>query len=415
MRPMIDVSFFSTSVCALAILVVTSSLDGQMVGQNAGPESGGAVGTEGIARITGTRSPWGAPATTNGNVGASDQTRHVFLSGNVVFEDGASPVLSIRIERVCGSSVSSEGHADSKGRFSFQLGGEVASSIAEADSSNNNLGSARNGTDGVSQSAGGSDGVTQGLMGCQLRASYPGYVSDSIDLSTHHPASNIRVGTIFLRRLADVQGTTVSVTTAQAPKAARTSFEKGFLLVQKGKFEEAEVKFKLATAADADFAVAWFALGQVQHRLNKPDEAAKSYLAAVAADSRYVSPYDQLALLCGEQGKWQEAAQYSKAAINLNPVEFPSSFWYNALANYNLKNDAEAEKSAQTLVKMDLRHRFPQAETMLAEFAESHGDLLEAATHLRAFLLEAPAASNADAVKKQLARIEAGASTSARK
>jgi tetratricopeptide (TPR) repeat protein len=397
-------SFDAAASYAIALLVFAAPLCAQLVGQNTGPESGAASGTAGIAEITGTRTPWGTSATTNKDGRIYDQSRSVFLRGNVMFDDGTPPGSSVGIERVCGSNVRIEAHADSKGRFSFRLGGEAASNIADADSSSNSLGTAHSAGDGLGESGGAG---SAGLLHCQLRAVYPGYASESVDLTINRSHDNQEVGTILLHRLANVRGTTLSLTTALAPKSAKKSVAKGYQFSQRGRFAEAEQQFKSATLEDPQFAVAWFALGQVQYRMNKPQDAAKSYLDAVAADSRYVSPYNQLALLCGEQGKWQDAAQYSKQAIELNPVELPSSFWYNALANYNLKNDAEAEKSAQALVKLDSQHRFPQAETMLAEFAGNRGDWQEAATHLRAFLSQAPAATNAGEVKQQLAHIEA--------
>ena len=65
-----------------------------------------------------------------------------------------------------------------------------------------------------------------------------------------------------------------------------------------------------------------------------------------------VSPYDQLALLSAQEGKWQDAADFSKQALELNPVEFPSSYWYNALASYNLKRNADTEKDLTELIKL---------------------------------------------------------------
>jgi tetratricopeptide (TPR) repeat protein len=144
----------------------------------------------------------------------------------------------------------------------------------------------------------------------------------------------------------------------------------------------------------------------VQERLNKSANAAEDYTAAISADAKFVSPYDRLARLSASATKWEEAEKYSKEAIDLNPVEFPSSFWYNALANYNLKRDAEAEKSARSLVKLDRAHAYPDAERMLADLASTRGDLAEAADHLKAYLDEAPAGKSAEQARKQLARIE---------
>ena len=70
----------------------------------------------------------------------------------------------------------------------------------------------------------------------------------------------------MLHRLGNVQGTTLSVTSALAPKPAQKDYEKGMQLAQKGKFEEAEKKLTSATELYPKYAVAWFALGQVQQK-----------------------------------------------------------------------------------------------------------------------------------------------------
>ena len=132
----------------------------------------------------------------------------------------------------------------------------------------------------------------------------------------------------------------------------------------------------------------------------------KAYEAAIEADKKFVSPYDQLALLSAQGGNWEDTAKYSQKAIELNPVEFPSAFWYNAIANYNLKKTGEAEKSAKALQKMDTRHKYPQVESMLAQFAVNRGEYADAATHLRAYLTMVPNAKDADALKAELQKID---------
>ncbi len=347
---------------------------------------------------------------TNNNSSSNDypMTRPVFLSGKVMFDDGTPPSIDVRIERICGGSPRLEGHSDSKGRFSFQLG---QGSNVDMDASDINSGGQFGGAgnNGIPSNINrvNNGGLSSGnLWNCELRATYPGYRSDLIELGSRRALDDPDVGTIILHRLANVKGSTISLTTAMAPKAAAKNFEKGEQLAAKGKLEEAEKHLLLATDTYPKFAAAWFALGQVQQRENKPSDARKDYVAAIAADAKYVSPYDQLALLSAQEGKWEEAANYSKQAIDLNPVEFPSSFWYNAIANYNLKKPGDALKSTQALVKLDSRHRFPEAESLLAQLAMDSRNYTDAATHLRAYLALAPNAKNADALKRQLSQIE---------
>ena len=328
--------------------------------------------------------------------------RPIFLSGKVMFDDGGPTNSDIRIERVCGATQRLETHTDSKGRFSFQLGGNTT---VDTDAADSGIGFGRQGGSNSPFSQGNRGGL-DGMFGCEIRAAYPGYRSDAVPLANRHSLDDPDLGTIVLHRLANVQGSTISLTTAAAPKSARKDYEKGMQLAEKGKFEEAEKHFLQATDVYPKFAAAWYALGQVQQRENKPAEARKSYEAAIGADKKFVSPYDQLALLCAQGGNWQEAAKYSQTAIELNPVEFPSAFWYNAIANYNLKNTGEAEKSAKALLKLDTRHKYPQAESMLAQFAVNRGEYAEAATHLRAYLALAPNAQDAATLKAQLQKID---------
>jgi Tfp pilus assembly protein PilF len=351
--------------------------------------------------------PWN-PNTNN--TPSPSMTRPIFLSGKVMFDDGAPANSDIRIERVCGAGQHLEAHTDSKGRFSFQLGANSALDTSAEDSgAGGSFGRPGGGGGGYSPFSrnGSNQGMgNDGLFACEIRAAYPGYRSDTIPLANRRSLDDPELGTIILHRLANVKGSTISLTTAQAPKAAQKNYEKGLQLTEKGKFEEAEKHFLEATDTYPKFAAAWFALGQVQQRQNKAGDARKSYQSAIEADGKYVSPYEQLALLAAQGGNWEETANYSKTAIDLNPVEFPSAFWFNAVANYNLKKSDDAEKSAKALVKLDTRHRYPQVESMLAQFAVNRADYPEAATHLKAYLTLVPNAKDADALKAELMKIE---------
>ncbi len=399
------------------VVLIAAMLAGtgpQLLGQQHGSAPAGAsapsptAGTRGNPNVPGTQ-PSLTPNGTNNSTNNPFPDRAIFLAGKVVFDD-ASPLNSdISIERVCGANVRTEGHTDSKGRFSFQLGNKSGAGLSAADSSQSDY----DGLNSRSQNSGFGDTTGLGnrtsetaLWGCELRASYPGYRSDAISLDSRRSLDDPNVGTIILHRLTNVQGTTISLTTAEAPKAAQKNFEKGLQAQRKGNLDEAEKHWIAATSEYPKYAVAWFALGQLQQRQNKFEDARKSYVAAAEADRKYVSPYDQLAWLAAREGKWEEAANYSKQAIDLNPVEFPSSFWYNTVANYNLNKLSDASKSGQALLKLDTRHRYPEANRMLAEISMLNKDYTTAAGYLRAYLALVPNAKDADALKQQLLKIE---------
>src|SRR5205809_1079104 len=56
------------------------------------------------------------------------------------------------------------------------------------------------------------------LWGCELRAALVGFRSDVIQLDTIHYMDNPEIGTILLHRMAKVDGLTISVVSALAPK-----------------------------------------------------------------------------------------------------------------------------------------------------------------------------------------------------
>ncbi len=346
----------------------------------------------------------GYPSSTNQNI-----ARPVFLSGRVVLDDGSKPSTDITIQRICNGNPHTEAHVDSRGHFSFQVGQNPLSMMDASESgigdpsSRSSLGGGNSRTFDPT----GRGGVTaRDLNGCQLQAYLPGYRSDLVNLDQRHSLDNPDVGAIVLHRLGNVQGTAISITTELAPKKARKDYEKGLQLLSKGKTEEAEKHFQDAVAEYPKFAVAWNELGRMQFSGKDLTAARKSFEAAIEADKKYVSPYDSLARLEVQQGKWTEAADWSKQAVYLNPVEFPASWFYNALANYNLKKLNEAEKSAKEVEKLDGAHQLPQVETLLAQICAERSDYRGAAQHLQTYLQLQPNAPNAPALKQELAKLQ---------
>src|SRR5579875_1568964 len=397
---------------AVAFLGITASAFAQRSPSTPG---GGATGSSGApgSPTRGTTGTTPGLGTGTGAIGTNPRT--IFLSGKVMLDDGTPPNPNIRIERVCGGIPRLETHTDNKGHFSFQVGQNLSVDTDAADPSgtsqnNGQWSSSSNSNSGLN----GGNNRMDPLWNCELRAAYPGYRSDVVDLATRHSLDDPDLGTIVLHHLGNVQGSTISMTTALAPKHAQKDYEKAMQLLAKGKFDEAEQRLLSATNLYPKYAIAWFALGQVQQREGKADAAQKSYQSAISADSHFTSPYEQLALLAAQSGKWQQAADYSQHVIDLNPVEFPPAFWCNALANYQLKKAADAEKSLKELLKLDVAHKFPDAESMYAQLLLDRGDYPNAATHLRAYLAEAPNAKNADAVRQVLAKID-DANTQAKK
>jgi len=335
------------------------------------------------------------------------EPRPIFLSGKVMMDDGTPPPESLVIERVCNGVARPEAYTDSKGRFSFQVGQNMNvmadASVSSAADPLGGFGSQQQQRGAFGQSRGLSE---RDLMSCELRASLPGYRSDIVNLAGRRMMDNPDVGVIILRRMGNVQGTTISATTMQAPKDAKKAFEKGADALRKKKFEEAQKQFEKAVELYPKYAVAWFELGMLHQQRKQGEPARKAYAEALAADAKYVKPYLQLALLSVQEQKWQEVADTTGRVLKLNPFDFPSAYFYNSVANFNLRNFDAAEKSAREALKLDSQHRIPKIEHLLGVILVNKRDYTGAAEHMKSYLQQAPEASDIELVKKQLADIE---------
>jgi len=339
-----------------------------------------------------------------------DQQRMIYISGKVVMEDGTPPPDQVIIERMCGGgNARPEGYTDSKGRFSFQLGQNNAMLADASVSSVNDQGFGGGGMAG-SRGSGGfgqSRGVNErDLMGCELRASLAGFRSESVNLSGRRMLDNPDVGTIVLRRLAKVDGFTFSGTSAFAPKDARKAFDKGREANKKKKYPDAERELQKAVATYPKYAAAWYELGVVYQLQRKLEEAKNAYAESIKADEKFVSPYAQLARLAAVESKWQDAADYSSRLVRLNPYYSPDAYFYSALANLNLNKLEAAEEHAREALKMDAQHRNPKINHLLGVILAQRADYPAAAENMRDYLRFSPDATDADAVKKQLAEVE---------
>lgn len=342
--------------------------------------------------------------------------RPIFLSGKVVLEDGTPPPESVVIQRVCGSVVRPEGYTDSKGRFSFQLG-QNNSMIPDASIGYSGMGGQGSGLGGQSSGMGGfnsSGGInTRDLAGCGLRAVLPGYRSDELSLNGIRPLDRPDLGTIVLHRYANVEGTTISMTSLQAPKEAKKAFDKGRSAISKKKWAEARQQLEKAVGLYPQYATAWCELGRALEESGDIPGARKAYAQALTTDTKFVTPYIQLAGIAVKEGNWRDVADTTDRVVKMNPADFPGMYLYNSVAHYNLKEFTAAEKSARESLKLDTQHRFPQANHLLGVILARKGEYTEAATYMKTYIQIAPGASDIDLVRKQLVEVERSAQAGA--
>lgn len=341
-----------------------------------------------------------------------DRQMPVFLSGKVMLEDGTPPPEPATIERLCnGGTPRPEGYTDSKGRFSIQLGNNMGmmpdASVSSAGDISDITGRS-SGSSGM-MNPGNQRGISErDLMGCEIRASLPGFRSQVVQLSGRRFLDNPDVGTIILKRLGHVEGTVTSITTLEAPKDAKKAYEKAINLLRtkKDKMPEAQKELERAVELYPRYAVAWFELGAIQERSKNDAEARKSYEMALKADAKFVKPYLQIAGIAAREQNWREVVDATDRVLKLDPFSYPGAYFYSAVGNLNLQNFDAAEKSAREGVKQDELHRIPKLEHVLGVVLAQKNDYTGAAEHMKTYLKLMPSAQDADFVRKQLTEVE---------
>ena len=386
------VTLVTFSVCAIGIPAFAQA-----------GHPGGGAGMGGPTSVGGNRN--NAPGTFPGadpNTLPDFNRSALFLSGKVAMEDGTPPPDLVTIQIVCTGAPHGIGFTDAKGRFGINVRDKLNNSVLDDASEQGNFG----GVPGGLNSSSGRMRGPSALNGCDLRANLAGFRSDSINLFDRKSTDNPDVGTIFLHRRANVEGLTVSATTAMAPSGARKAFEKGREEERKGKWADAQRQFQKAVDEYPKFAAAWFELGRTQEQSQDIEAARKSYQQSLAADAKFVSPYERLAELASTERKWEEVLDDTTRLLRLNPVDFPRAWYLNALANLQLQHLDAAEKSARDGLTADSAHRFPQLSYMLGVVLAQKQEYAGAAENMRAYIAQAPNAPDIEKVKQQLAEIE---------
>lgn len=379
------------------------------------PSPGGRGEPGGVPGQSRTTDPFGSSRQQQQQQRMPDFQRPVFLSGKVMMEDGTPPPEPVTIERVCNGRPFPEGYTDSKGRFSIQLGGDRTLAMTDASVS----GSEASGFGGgafsndpfstSSGSLGGADSMGRvNLVGCELRAVLAGYQSDSVELGRRSVFDNPNVGTITLRRLGNVEGTSISMTTLAAPKDAKKAYEKAFKETQKKKpnLERASKELEKAVEEYPEYAAAWHLLGRVRISLDQNEGAREAFEKAVEADSKYLNPYGPLVRMALQDGRWDDAAQLSNRVLQLDPYQTEFQY-YHAVSSYNMGRIEAAEKSVMAVQSSKDAHRFPETMQLLGMIHARQGKFQTAADEFRSFLTAQPNSPMAGQIQQQLTEWEA--------
>jgi len=243
------------------------------------------------------------------------------------------------------------------------------------------------------------------LEGCLVRGAVSGFRSTEVTITRHILLEQPNIGTITLSRVGRDAATTVSGTTETASPKAIKLFEKAHSEMLQRDSDGAQRDLKKAVGIDPGFAEAWLQLGKLQ-TISDPPAARDSFAKAQAADPKFVLPYEQLAMLAGQNGNWPEVLDDTNHIAQLYPEGTAISWYLDALANYQTGKSDVAEASALKSLALDPRHTVVNTEQLLAVILAKKGDLAGALDHLRSSTKYVSPGPNLDLLKQQVAQLE---------
>jgi tetratricopeptide (TPR) repeat protein len=241
--------------------------------------------------------------------------------------------------------------------------------------------------------------------GCLIQGDVPGFRSTAITITQAMLRDQPDLGTLMLSRAGRDSATTLSRTTETASPKAIKSFEKARGEMLDHNAEGAERDLRKAVETDPGFAEAWLQLGKLQQS-SDTQSARDSFSKALAADPKFVLPYEQLAVLAAQSGNWQEVLDNTNHVIQLYPQGTAETWYLSALANYQLGKPNASQASAVKSLALDPKHSILNTEQLLAVILARKGDYNGALEHLRSSLQYVPPGPNADLLKQQIAQLE---------
>jgi Tfp pilus assembly protein PilF len=241
--------------------------------------------------------------------------------------------------------------------------------------------------------------------GCVVKGLLAGFRSSAKTITVRNLRDDPNLGIITLSPEERAGGTELSTTSKAAPSNAMKAFEKARAEWLNQNADGTEKNLKRAVRLYPAFAQAWLQLGKLQER-SDPKSARDSFSKALAADPKFVLPYEQLAALAVQGENWRETLDNTNHALELDPAGTPQLWYYDALAKFQLGKTDEANVSASKSLAIDPRHSVPNTEQLLAVILARKADYAGALQHLKNCLTYLPDGPPSDLVKQQIAQLE---------
>jgi hypothetical protein len=387
-------------MAVLLTLLATLTSWGQQSGRSGSGSSGSSTPPRPGGSVSGTRGP-------QPGFNQPQFQTPLYVNGRIVMDTGQPVLESVSVALRCGASSLQMIHTDLKGYFQFRLGAGAQSNTDFSASSDAPMSAAGNGMqfpDGWVRGFGDSQSR---LIGCEVRVSVPGYQPLSTTIFDRGDITGIDVGTLHLKRVAGIAGSSISVTSLLVPKGARKEFEKGDKEARSKHLDAATQHLEKAVAQYDKYAAAWNELGNLYAANREIEKSRQAFEKALAAEPRYIPPYLSLANLELQDQEYELAVETAGKALELDPSISVANF-IQAIGNFRLNRLDAADKSAKNAEKGP-HQNLQGLHALHADILMQKQDYSNAAAQMRAYLKEFPRGLFADRMKKELQQIEPSA------
>ncbi len=320
----------------------------------------------------------------------------IIVVGRVVVEGAERPPESVVIRMSCGGASIPQDYTDRRGRFSFQPGCNPVMAMSDASARGVFFGGPGG---GMSSSRG-----MLNLSHCWLFVDLPGYRSNHVGLQFVRPMDRNAVGPIVLTRIEGSTGSTVSVTTLEAPKNAKKAYNKGLKAlrsVEEPDYQKAVSHLERAVEFHPEFAAAWEALGRARMGLADEEGARKAFSRSIHSDPWFLQPYVPLIDMATERHEWTELESLADRYLALSPGSMRIRY-LNGVAAVSLGKMSKAESMIRMIKNAGEMNIWSESYVILAAVHSSRAEFEEAAKHYEAYLKLSPTGETADQVKRIL-------------
>ncbi len=229
-------------------------------------------------------------------------------------------------------------------------------------------------------------------------------LSGGVNLRSTPRTMNVQIH-LQPKRIETLRNEVLNVKWSMIPREAVQHFKRGLDLLQTGKETEAEAAFRSSVAIAPNFAPAHTAIGTLELRMRKFENAVESFKNAIRYDAADFDANLNLGIAYFNLNKLDEAEPPLVNAAYLDRFAMKPHYYLGLI--FSVKNNGEvAQKAFEKAKELDGGRSFPIIHKYLARIYMHKQMNKQAVAEFETYLKLLPSAKDAEAVRKDIAEIK---------